>query len=101
MMLRLESCSTKVCCRFCNSVTDINALIAEGSSETKLTFSQRKDWMHEAKSGDAERPTVEQECEKCDNNLMYFTSRQTRSVDEGQTVYYECTKCGYTFSENT
>ena len=39
------------------------------------------------KEGDekAERATVEQDCEnpKCDNNVMYFYSRQVRSVDEG------------------
>ena len=47
---------------------------------------------------DAERATIEQDCEHCDNNVMYFYTRQTRSVDEGQTVYYECTKCGHTFA---
>ena len=57
--------------------------------------------MHEAVQNDNDRPTMEQECEKCDNNQMYFTSRQTRSVDEGQTVYYECTACGHTFAQNT
>ena len=57
------------------------------------------------KEGDdkAERATVEQDCENpnCDNNLMYFYSRQVRSVDEGQTVYYECTKCGMTVAQQT
>ena len=30
-----------------------------------------------------ERPTVEQDCTKCNNNLTYYTTRQTRSADEG------------------
>ena len=43
-----------------------------------------KDWMREEEAaGAAKRATIEQECEKCDNNLMYFESRQLRSVDEG------------------
>ena len=73
MMLRLESTTTKNECRFCHSVTDIQELIAEGEKETKVTFSQRKDWMHEAvQPDDSERPTVEQDCENCENNVMYF-----------------------------
>ena len=50
-----------------------------------------------------DRAIVEQDCEKdgCSNNQMYFSTMQTRSVDEGQTVYYECTKCGHTFTQNT
>ncbi len=32
---------------------------------------------------------------------MYYYTMQLRSVDEGQTVFYECAKCGYTFSLNT
>ena len=51
----------------------------------------------------SKQATIEQDCEEegCGNNLMYFYSRQTRSVDEGQTVYYECTKCGHTEAQNT
>ncbi|ORD93647.1 RPA12 [Enterospora canceri] len=33
-------------------------------------------------------------CPKCGNNEMFFHTLQTRSADEGQTVFYECTACG-------
>jgi DNA-directed RNA polymerase subunit M/transcription elongation factor TFIIS len=103
MMVQLESSSSKIVCKFCHKVTDIREMIKSGDleTETTVTLSQRKDWMIEERTGESERPTVEQDCEKCDNNLMYYTTRQTRSVDEGQTVYYECTKCGHTFVEST
>ena len=104
MMLRLESASSKNECRFCHTVTDISSMISQGDlkTETTITLSQRKEWMAElVTSEENNRPTVEQDCEKCDNNMTYYTTRQTRSVDEGQTVYYECTKCGHTFTENT
>jgi DNA-directed RNA polymerase I subunit RPA12 len=71
-------------------------------TETKVTLSQRKEWLREVvKTENNERPTVEQDCPKCNNNFTYYTTRQTRSADEGQTVYYECTKCAHTFTENT
>ena len=71
---------------------------------TSKHVTQGKEWMKESKGGDENyRAIVEQDCENegCGNNQMYFSTMQTRSVDEGQTVYYECTKCGYTFAQNT
>ena len=63
---------------------------------TKLEM-KPKEWMRDVEAaGKAKRATIEHDCEKCDNNLMYFESRQLRSVDEGQTVFYTCTKCGHT-----
>ncbi|KAH9531620.1 hypothetical protein CY35_19G047200 [Sphagnum magellanicum] len=43
---------------------------------------------------------VNDECPKCKHpNLEYYT-RQLRSADEGQTVFYECPNCHYKFSQN-
>ncbi|VDD93140.1 unnamed protein product [Enterobius vermicularis] len=48
----------------------------------------------------AEDPVVEKICDKCGHDKMSYTCRQTRSVDEGQTVYYTCLKCKYSIVEN-
>uniref|UniRef100_A0A914MNY7 DNA-directed RNA polymerase subunit n=1 Tax=Meloidogyne incognita TaxID=6306 RepID=A0A914MNY7_MELIC len=37
--------------------------------------------------------TVEHLCPKCDYNVATYTTQQTRSADEGQTVFYQCVKC--------
>ena len=36
-----------------------------------------------------------EQCPQCDNDKLMFWTMQTRSADEGETVFYECAKCGY------
>ncbi|KAI3658412.1 hypothetical protein MP638_007514 [Amoeboaphelidium occidentale] len=36
---------------------------------------------------------IEETCTKCGHNQMRFFTMQLRSSDEGQTVFYTCTKC--------
>lgn len=40
-----------------------------------------------------EGPVVERRCPKCSNERMSYATLQLRSADEGQTVFYTCTKC--------
>lgn len=47
------------------------------------------------------RATVNEECPKCKNPVMEYYTMQLRSADEGQTVFYECAKCGHKHSVNT
>jgi len=44
-------------------------------------------------------PTVEIECPKCGNDRAYWWLVQTRSGDEPPTIFYRCTKCGYTWRQ--
>uniref|UniRef100_I1PEY5 DNA-directed RNA polymerase subunit n=1 Tax=Oryza glaberrima TaxID=4538 RepID=I1PEY5_ORYGL len=47
-----------------------------------------------------ERATVNKECEKCKNPELQYYTKQLRSADEGQTVFYKCAKCRHEFNEN-
>ncbi|PVU94110.1 hypothetical protein BB561_002792 [Smittium simulii] len=47
-----------------------------------------------------EKATIEELCSKCGNNQMTFYTMQLRSADEGQTVFYQCTKCNYQYRVN-
>lgn len=40
-------------------------------------------------------PKVKEDCKKCGNKQAYYWTLQTRSSDESETQFYECTKCGY------
>lgn len=46
------------------------------------------------------RATVEEPCVKCGAPEVKFYTMQLRSVDEGQTVFYECPQCKHTWSVN-
>jgi len=45
------------------------------------------------KGDEVEGPIVERKCPKCGNDVMSYATLQLRSADEGQTVFYTCTKC--------
>lgn len=49
----------------------------------------------------AQRALVSEECQKCKNPKMFFWTQQLRSADEGQTIFYECPKCGHRLSLNS
>ncbi|KAI9316228.1 transcription factor S-II-domain-containing protein [Dichotomocladium elegans] len=44
--------------------------------------------------------TIQEKCPQCGNNEMAYYTMQLRSADEGQTVFYNCKKCGYKYSIN-
>jgi len=46
------------------------------------------------------RATIEEPCIKCGTKEVGYYTVQLRSVDEGQTVFYECPECKYTWSVN-
>lgn len=51
------------------------------------------------KESDADGPTVERRCPSCGNDKMSYATLQLRSADEGQTVFYTCTKCKYVIKD--
>eukprot|EP00347_Sterkiella_histriomuscorum_P022388 403330665 len=69
---------------------------------TRKQLTQRKEWLEGYQEATKnERPTVQEDCPNCDSDLMYYHTMQLRSADEGQTVFFECVKCGHQFKHNT
>jgi DNA-directed RNA polymerase I subunit RPA12 len=52
------------------------------------------------KQNNKNRATIKETCPKCLQDEVGYYTVQLRSVDEGQTVFYECPKCNYTWSIN-
>ncbi|XP_065829062.1 DNA-directed RNA polymerase I subunit RPA12-like [Oscarella lobularis] len=53
------------------------------------------------KSDELEGPLIDRKCLNCGHNGMVYHTMQTRSADEGQTVYYGCPKCKFQETENS
>ncbi|MEM5791064.1 MAG: transcription factor S [Candidatus Aenigmatarchaeota archaeon] len=47
--------------------------------------------------GIAQLPKTKIMCPKCENMEAYWWMQQTRSADEPPTIFYKCTKCGYSW----
>jgi len=47
--------------------------------------------------GIAELPKTKIMCPKCGNSEAYWWMQQTRAADEPPTIFYRCTKCGYSW----
>lgn len=74
-------------------------------STIRVWFNRRKDLLRPDKhkyDPETDGPQVEKYCNRCNGLTMqtYFTA-QLRSADEGQTVFYRCTKCLIQTSENS
>jgi DNA-directed RNA polymerase subunit M len=51
----------------------------------------------EKEEGVAELPKTRIMCPKCENMEAFWWMQQTRGADEPPTIFYKCTKCGYSW----
>lgn len=61
----------------------------------------KKSRVEEENEDEAEGPVIDRKCSKCGNGKMSYATLQLRSADEGQTVFYTCTKCNFKETENS
>lgn len=84
---------SSVNCFACSSKTDSTVFESIQVMST-LDIKSRNVLISEKKEDGA---TIKEKCPKCDAPEMVFHTAQLRSADEGQTVFYNCIKCGYVF----
>lgn len=96
--------SSQIECRVCKLKIDVKHF--DGiNSHTRINFNSRdlfkKSSKKSSQNQDEDGPSVERKCYKCGHDKMTFATLQTRSADEGQTVFYTCVKCGAKEHENS
>eukprot|EP01094_Clydonella_sp_ATCC50884_P030158 TRINITY_DN9734_c0_g1_i1.p1 TRINITY_DN9734_c0_g1~~TRINITY_DN9734_c0_g1_i1.p1 ORF type:complete len:130 (+),score=32.33 TRINITY_DN9734_c0_g1_i1:172-561(+) len=93
-IMRLPGQGPAVVCTACQH-THLYEAPADVHSQSNMRVvfgvKQKKIGEHDAD----QRPTVERNCDGCGNKEMVFSTAQLRSVDEGQTIFYECLQCGH------
>lgn len=73
----------------------MRAVFGEMKTDFTITFNTytKKRNVSTKKESEDDGPVVERLCSKCGNDKMSYATLQLRSADEGQTVFYTCTKC--------
>jgi DNA-directed RNA polymerase I subunit RPA12 len=79
-------------CPACSTPTD--SIVFE-SIKVMSTLTMNSRISLETSQTREEGATIKEKCPKCDAPEMVFHTAQLRSADEGQTVFYNCIKCGY------
>ncbi|XP_071965186.1 DNA-directed RNA polymerase I subunit RPA12-like [Antedon mediterranea] len=87
--------SVMISCRNCSYETDAREEFKNVVYHTHIHVNTRKN-----PTAAAEPVTkkdygtlIERTCVKCGHDKLHFHTRQTRSADEGQTVFYYCPEC--------
>ncbi|KAM4749623.1 DNA-directed RNA polymerase I subunit RPA12 [Rhinophrynus dorsalis] len=52
-------------------------------------------------SGELKGPLIDRRCSRCGFEQMVYHTRQMRSADEGQTVFYTCVQCRFQEKEDS
>lgn len=98
--------NNQIQCRVCSTAINISSVHGieihsfKSYNQHKLRSTEEIERMKEIESVATKHgPVVERECSKCSHKKMTYTTRQTRSADEGQTVFYTCLKCNFTETE--
>lgn len=102
-ILPLPSTCATVQCNLCNFTTDISSF-NNIVSKTRINFNSLDINLSDGNKlskGKIAGPTVERKCWRCGHNEMTYKTLQTRSADEGQTIFYYCVKCEAQENENS
>ncbi|XP_072044779.1 DNA-directed RNA polymerase I subunit RPA12-like [Amphiura filiformis] len=83
-------------CKTCSYQIDARTALEGIEYHSYVSFNSRKSDKRIHKD-DTEQPNlgpqIDRACAKCGHEGLHYQTRQTRSADEGQTVFYYCPSC--------
>lgn len=94
-------------CQKCGGEASVEEITTH-NTETESLYHNSKEWMNKLANIEdkfrakqhLKKQIIEEKCPMCPSTQMYFQTMQTRSADEGTTVFYECVNCKYFKKEN-
>lgn len=84
-------------CRKCGYEEPINSEDAKAYRVTKKVEHKPDEGVVVVEKDIRTLPIAKVKCPKCGNGEAYWWELQTRAGDEPSTIFYKCTKCGYTW----
>ena len=89
-------------CSFKTLYTELGVaeICTRSAAKAKPTWIDDQEEDGEPQEKQMKHAKIEEPCPKCSHPELYFYTMQLRSVDEGQTVFYECPACQYKYSVN-
>ncbi|XP_026576511.1 DNA-directed RNA polymerase I subunit RPA12 isoform X2 [Pseudonaja textilis] len=86
------------CCSFSIDVQDFEKRVIH----TSVTFNKIDSSSLTAEEGkEVKGPLIDRKCPRCGHEGMAYHTRQMRSADEGQTVFYTCIQCKFQEKEDS
>ncbi|XP_077404949.1 DNA-directed RNA polymerase I subunit RPA12 isoform X2 [Vanacampus margaritifer] len=94
-VLPLPGMKDTVCCRRCSFSISVSEFSGREIRSTVIFNPVDKSSLLLESSDDSEMkgPVIDRRCTRCNKEGMIYHTRQMRSADEGQTVFFTCIHC--------
>ncbi|XP_019946590.1 DNA-directed RNA polymerase I subunit RPA12 [Paralichthys olivaceus] len=87
-------------CSFFIPVAEFSGLEIQ-STVTFNLVEQSSVALNEDEEAELKGPVIDRRCSHCNKEGMVYHTRQMRSADEGQTVFFSCIHCRYQEKEDS
>ncbi|KAI8976113.1 transcription factor S-II-domain-containing protein [Pilobolus umbonatus] len=90
---------TQCSCAY-KSATTTEVITTSSERAFQSPLKEKRHLVQQKKEATQARAIIKEKCPSCGHHEMEYHTLQLRSADEGQTVFYNCKKCGYKYSVN-